>query len=133
MSIFTYFIIGAALAGLWFLAGKMEWQVPTGLARRIERLRVKGTHGDKLAAADFISVLAADRSSLKEIEKEVYLLKKKKITGGKQVVMYIYLKSKEDLDQAELTKVKSCLERRFPDLTVNFITDQEVKGSCIFI
>lgn len=126
MKILIFLLLAAGAAVLWYLAGKYEWQIPGTAVKRIESCLakiVKEEHPESLHINVF-----SDKTMVTDLEKEIYIFRKNNPARGNRIILNIHFAPGQNWgrEMKRLKKLKSCLERRFPELAVHFaLEDQE--------
>jgi len=122
VSIAVYILLVATIAVLWLLVGYYEWQPSASLEKRIGNLckaRVKDSY-QKLEMTQLVLNIAYGKEILPELEKNIYLWRKKQKNSLENYVIKLYIRSAGGIDQKEIKKAKLKLEHRFRGLTVYY-------------
>lgn len=126
MHIWIYIGLWALIGLLWTVVGKLEWQVPSFLGRKIQNL--SGPEAVEAIGDDLILSIEAREFTFDDIEKEIYIIRKSRKLVNQHIVMNVKLDTELDLDANEREKTKVRLEKRFPGLLVHY-TQRKQKNS----
>lgn len=122
MNIYYGILLSGAIIFLWVIVGGYEWKLPWKIRMKVHGLICQTQDKEKNEA--LFCLIPAKKIANEDTEKEIYIIKKARKPKGCSIIMNVIINKEErELKEKDKERIKVRLEKRFPGITVHFITE----------